>query len=155
LGNKDSRLVDEVHLLQVAGTLAAALPCGHGLMVYLQGDLGAGKTTFVRGLLRALGHQGAVKSPTYTLLETYQVGQQRVHHIDLYRLTSPEEVEFLGFDELDQEHDWTLIEWPQMGLGFLPDCDLLIALEIEGLNRRLTLSAQSAIGVEIVKKIQP
>ena len=110
-------------------------------VVFLQGDLGTGKTTLVRGLLRALGYQGAVRSPTYTLLESYPLGSGLVvHHLDLYRLCDPEELEWIGLRELLTAQAIVLIEWPQRGAGMLPAADLAIQLALEGCGRRATLT---------------
>lgn len=119
--------------------LASVLPTP--AVVWLQGDLGAGKTTLVRGLLQALGHNGAVKSPTYTLVEPYELGGRRILHCDLYRLADPEELEFLGLrDELD-EHGWWLIEWPERGRGWLPEATLTIELAVADTGRHCRLRA--------------
>lgn len=121
-----------------------------GLVVYLHGDLGAGKTTLVRGLLRALGHEGAVPSPTYTLLEPYDVGGRRVLHLDLYRLGDPEELEYLGLrDDLDGSVIM-FIEWPERGRGALPKADLDIHLDYAGPMRTATLRAASDAGRRII-----
>ena len=117
-----------------------------GGVLYLRGELGAGKTTLARGLLRGLGHRGTVKSPTYTLVEPYQIGGWWLFHWDLYRLADPEELEFLGLrDQLDGEAV-LLIEWPERGQGELPAADLEITLDYAGAGRACRLTARSPIG---------
>ena len=124
-----------------------------GCVLELHGDLGAGKTTLVRGLLRALGHRGAVKSPTYTLVEPYQIDSWRVFHWDLYRLTDPEELEFLGLrDQLDGEAA-LLIEWPERGQGELPAADLIISLGYVGAGRAARLEACSPRGAGMLAQL--
>lgn len=124
----DIRLVieDEQATTDLAARCARAF--GAGLMVFLQGDLGAGKTTLVRAWLHALGHAGPVRSPTYTLIEPYPLAQLNVYHLDLYRLGDPEELELLGLrDCLDGSH-LVLVEWPERGEGFLGEADVQIEL---------------------------
>ena len=114
------------------------MPVDHAAVVYLQGSLGAGKTTLARGLLRALGVTGSVRSPTYTLLEPYRTAAgAAVFHLDLYRLGDPEELEMLGFRELLEPGTLLLIEWPQRGAGWLPRPDLVLSLWLDGSGRSI------------------
>ena len=119
-------LNDENDTLAIAKILAEQLPQG---VVYLVGDLGAGKTTLTRYWLQSLGHQGAVKSPTYTLVEPYQIGSHSVFHFDLYRLNDPYELELMGIrDYLDVENALFLFEWPSKGEDEIPAADVVIQI---------------------------
>ena len=123
------------------------------LVVYLDGDLGTGKTTLVRGILRGLGYGGPVRSPTYTLIEPYELPAARVYHLDLYRLSDPEELEYLGLRDLSGEDALLLIEWPERGVGTLPPADLTIRIRYQAEGRCLTLSPLSPEGLALVRSI--
>lgn len=116
------------------------------LVVYLQGNLGAGKTTLTRGILRGLGYQGAVKSPTYAIVESYPLNGFTLHHFDLYRFSTPEEWEDAGLDELFTGQSICLIEWPQQGGEFTPPPDITVSLTHDKEGRRCTLTAHTAQG---------
>jgi tRNA threonylcarbamoyladenosine biosynthesis protein TsaE len=122
-------------------------------VIYLQGELGAGKTTLVRSLLRGFGYQGRVRSPTYTLLESYPLEGLNVYHLDLYRLASPEELEWIGLRDLLAGNDLLLIEWPEQGRGMLPPADLVIAIEYKDRGRQLCVQALSACGKKLAQAL--
>lgn len=138
-------LPDEAATVALARRLAPVLQDGG--VVFLHGELGAGKTTFARALLRALDVGERVKSPTYTLLERYKVGTRDAFHLDLYRIADAGELEWLGLDELDAPDALVLIEWPERGRGALPAPDLEVALEHAGRGRNVRLTALSARSV--------
>jgi tRNA threonylcarbamoyladenosine biosynthesis protein TsaE len=117
-----------------------------GMVIYLGGALGAGKTTLVRGLLQALGWPGTVKSPTYTLVETYEIGELSLHHFDLYRLTDPEELEFIGLRDLLDRHAICLVEWAERGAGMLPGADLRVEITFQDGGRRLSFVSCTEAG---------
>jgi len=129
---------------QLGQALAATRPTP--AMIHLQGDLGAGKSTLARALLRALGVQGAIRSPTYTLVERYPLPVGEAWHLDLYRIGDAGELDFLGLDE--GTADLWLVEWPERGSGALPPVDLQVALNMQGQGRRARLQAGSATGQE-------
>ncbi len=141
----------------VARELLAAAPVS--LVLYFEGELGAGKTAMIRGLLAGLGHRGRVPSPTYTLVEPYLVPAYRVFHVDLYRLRDPAELDHLGLvEELDTWDErgrgsLLLAEWPSRGAGRLPPPDLDCHLAIEGAGRRARLTARSEAGVRLLGKL--
>jgi tRNA threonylcarbamoyladenosine biosynthesis protein TsaE len=125
--------------------------CAGGSVIYLHGQLGAGKTTLVRGFLRALGFTGPVKSPTYTLLESYPIQYGVIHHLDLYRLSDPEELEWIGIRDLFDDASVCMIDWPEQGIGVLPDADLRISLRVEGTGRQVSMESGSARGEQILR----
>jgi tRNA threonylcarbamoyladenosine biosynthesis protein TsaE len=108
--------------------------------VFLQGDLGAGKTTLVRGFMRASGYSGAVKSPTFTLIEEYQLTGRKIFHFDLYRLNDPQELEWIGIRDYFEQQAICFIEWPERGRGFLPEPDYSIELTVKGMSRQLKIN---------------
>ena len=127
------------------GARIARVTQGHGL-IFLEGNLGMGKTTLSRGIIRGLGHVGAVKSPTFTLVEPYEIGDIRAFHFDLYRLVDPEELEFLGIRDYFEDDALCLIEWPERGVGVLPKADLDITIAAQAGARSLSLRPQGARG---------
>jgi len=136
----ERRQLDDADATEAAGA-ALARRLGPGMLVLLRGPLGAGKTTLVRGILRQFGYRGSVKSPTYTLLEPYDLPDQQVLHFDLYRIADPAELEFIGFDELLEGPALKLVEWPERAAGRLPapDLELTLALTDRGRRRLLEL----------------
>lgn len=135
-------LADEAATMAFAQRLAPALR--EGGVLYLRGDLGSGKTTFARALLQALGAGERIKSPTYSLLERYRAGGHDAFHLDLYRIAAPDELEYLGLDELRDPRAIVLIEWPERGGGALPMEDLELTLEHAGPGRKARLRACSS-----------
>ena len=127
-------------------------PCS-GAIIYLSGDLGAGKTTLSRGILRGFDYAGAVKSPTYTLVEPYEFDQCHIYHFDLYRLADPEEVEYLGTEDYFQSSNLCIVEWPEKGEGSIPPPDLAITLSEADSGRQLDCQACSEKGRTIVKRM--
>lgn len=108
-------------------------------IIFLRGDLGVGKTTLVRGFLRAAGYEGVVKSPTYNIVEEYSIGDLKVFHFDLYRVVDPEELEWIGIRDYFAQQAVCFIEWPDKGGGFLPRSDMVITIAVKGDGREIIL----------------
>ena len=128
--------------------------CEPPLIIYLSGELGAGKTTFARGFLRAFGYKGNVKSPTFSLVESYPFDNLVIYHFDLYRLKDPYELEFIGIRDVSAEQDAVcLIEWPNRGGDATPKADLVFCFEHSNDHRLLEIKSESTRGQLIIDKI--
>ena len=137
------------------GRLAQALAAdwSAGWVVHLHGDLGTGKTTLVRGILRGLGHEGSVKSPTYTLIEPYEPGGRAVYHLDLYRLGDPEELEYLGLRDLLGGEGLVLVEWPERAGTALPPADLEVRISYAGDGRDLDIDGPGPRAAALIRAL--
>ncbi len=149
------RRVEQAGDVEAMGALGERLGrgCAGGGVVYLVGDLGTGKTTLVRGMLRGLGHRGSVRSPTFTLVEPYALAALDAYHLDLYRLGDPEELEYLGLRDYLEPGVLCLVEWPERGLGHLPPSDLTVRIEYADDGRRIELTAETPAGQRILDQI--
>jgi tRNA threonylcarbamoyladenosine biosynthesis protein TsaE len=151
------RLPDAAATIELGQQLAGPLAEGVGqgpLAVHLEGPLGAGKTTLARGLLRGLGHAGRVRSPSFTLLEPYELANCRVFHLDLYRLADAAELDDLGVADLFEPGSLVLVEWAERGGNRLPVPDLRLALDYEGEGRRVACDAHSAVGGRLLEALE-
>ena len=146
-------LNNETKTKQLAEQIAHNCPEDERLIIFLNGALGSGKTTFTRFFIKALGYPGLVKSPTYTLVETYQLSKHRIFHLDLYRLYLPTEVLEIGlYDEFDQAAIW-LIEWPERALSFLPEPDIVCTFTRIGPHHQLMLQPQNASSEKLLQRV--
>ena len=143
--NFTCELTDEAATLALGKRLATSVQ--PGLVIYLHGDLGAGKTTLVRGLIQGLGHVGKVKSPTYTLVEPYVISGMNLYHFDLYRFVDPEEWDASGFRDYFNRQSVCLVEWPEKASGLLPKADIDIRLEPQGPGRKVVMTANTDTGI--------
>ena len=144
----ERKLATEADTERLGAALAPRLHAG--LIMFLHGELGAGKTTFVRGVLRGLGYTGAVKSPTYTLVEPYQMGGLTIYHFDLYRLNDPEELEFLGVRDYLAGSGVCLVEWAERGAGVLPVPDVDIAIDRQEEGRVVRFTSRTDKGAALL-----
>ncbi|MGB2172533.1 MAG: tRNA (adenosine(37)-N6)-threonylcarbamoyltransferase complex ATPase subunit type 1 TsaE [Porticoccaceae bacterium] len=145
----EQAMVNYGHVLATAIAQANA-----PLLILLNGDLGAGKTTISRGILQGLGYSGAVKSPTYTLVEPYDLEIGKVFHFDLYRLIDPEELEHIGFSDYLSQANLCIIEWPENGGSYIPQADIKIDISQYESGRKLTLTSNTDVGVQCLNQLQ-
>ena len=145
------KLVNAEQTVAFGGRLSHA--CEKPVCIYLHGDLGAGKTTLTRGFIQGLGHKGNVKSPTYTLVEPYELVDWQVYHFDLYRLGDPEELEFMGIRDYFTNTSHCLVEWPERGAGILPQADIDLTLTYNNLERIVKLQGNTEIGLQVLEKL--
>jgi tRNA threonylcarbamoyladenosine biosynthesis protein TsaE len=144
-------LADEAETIAAGALISRAMSSG---VIFLHGNLGMGKTTLARGVIQSLGHKGAVKSPTYTLVEPYEFDDRKVYHFDLYRLGDPEELEYMGIRDYFENRSLCLVEWSEKGEGFLPAADLDLYLEAEALGRKIMIFARSESGQSALHRLQ-
>jgi len=143
-------LADEAATLALGERLSKVVAAG--MAIYLHGNLGAGKTTLVRGLLHAMGHVGKVKSPTYTLVEPYTLGQLTVYHFDLYRFADPEEWDEAGFRDYFNPLSLCLVEWPEQAGDLLPPPDIDIRISPQADGRKASLIANTTAGMQCLER---
>ena len=142
----------ESDTLALGSALASALE--PGLVIYLVGELGAGKTTLARGVLRGLGHPGKVKSPSFALVEPYIFSRLYLYHFDFYRFTDPRELGDAGFREHFNPDSVCLVEWPELAAGVVPPADIKIVLKLADVGRELEIDADTEAGRRCVKKLE-
>lgn len=142
----------KINITTEAGMIAFGVKCAPclqaGQVIFLDGDLGAGKTTLARGLLAGWGYRGGVTSPTFTLLESYELERRNVYHFDLYRMENPDELEMIGARELFNPQSICLIEWPERAAGFLPAPDVSFTIEHTTTGRQLSLAGKASANLE-------
>ena len=154
--NQMQILLEDEQKMQVFGEKIAQVigQINAPLLILLNGDLGAGKTTLSRGILNGLGHRGSVKSPTYTLVEPYDLEVGKVFHFDLYRLVDPEELYDIGFNDYLTESQLCMIEWPGKGGSLLPKADISLQINSNGTGRQVILTAQTSLGSQCVNELR-
>lgn len=143
---------DEKSMLEFAADVAAN--CPDAIIIFLLGNLGAGKTTFARGFLRGLGQEGSVKSPTYTIVEPYQFSNHIVYHFDFYRIKDLFELELIGIQDYFTPDAICLIEWPENGAGLLPPADMSCYIEMRDTGREIRMVGHSDKGRDVLKRLQ-
>lgn len=144
--------LDSATAMETLGTQLAHC-CHSNLIIYLHGDLGSGKTTLTRGFLRGLGYLGNVKSPTYTLVESYLLESYTIYHLDLYRLIDPEELEYLGIRDYLEPQVICLIEWAGRGQSYIPPADLECFLNYQAQGRTVDIIARTAPGEALISQL--
>jgi tRNA threonylcarbamoyladenosine biosynthesis protein TsaE len=142
---------DDEAMRALGARLAGA--CPSRILIYLDGDLGAGKSTLARGFIKGRGYNGHVKSPTYTLVEAYQTSTGIIYHLDLYRLSDPEELEFIGIRDIISGDATCLLEWPDKGQGLLPSPDLLVSIQHLTQGREVSIEAVSEGSTDIINRL--
>ena len=150
-------LPDEAATIAIGTGLASVLKnttTQQALVVYLNGDLGAGKTTLTRGFVRGMGHKGNVKSPTYTIVEPYELANWRIFHFDLYRLADAEELEYMGIRDYFNNDCCCFIEWPEKGAGLLAKADLTISMAYQDEQRMINIYAESVYGDYVMTALE-
>lgn len=150
MDERRASIPDDPAMRGLGARLARA--CETGAVIFLEGELGTGKTTLVRGFLAALGQRGAVRSPTYTLVEPYELEGRSIYHLDLYRLGDPEELEFLGIRDLLAPAAVVLVEWPERGRGWLPEPDLLVHIDYAADGRVVRLCPRGMRGEALLRR---
>lgn len=151
LVEKEIYLANEEATVALGAELGKVIPAG--AVIFLDGTLGAGKTTFCRGVLHSFDYSGPVKSPTYTLVEPYELAQRTIYHFDLYRLGDPEELEYMGIRDYFSAEAICLIEWFEKGEGVLPQADILVKVVPKGEGRSVTLCGLTTNGMNWVNNI--
>ncbi|MBS0288224.1 MAG: tRNA (adenosine(37)-N6)-threonylcarbamoyltransferase complex ATPase subunit type 1 TsaE [Proteobacteria bacterium] len=149
-----AELISSEQAMEKLGALMYDACADKGTVVYLSGDLGAGKTTFVRGFLRKMGYQGKVKSPTYTLVEPYELGVFTLYHFDFYRLNSAFELEYMGIRDYFHDNAFCLVEWPEKAQDLLPSCDIKVHIAIQDDARQVKIEANTQRGKDVLQRFK-